>query len=242
MFRLFPLVLILQVFCLYHAFKNNSEQRWFWLIILLPFIGSLIYLYYHFFNRNTIENLGENITKVVNSNYEIERLEKEVTFSPTVKNKLLLADQHIKNGNYDRAIELLESSNKGTYANDPEILMQLVKVNYLNKNYSATVSYGALLENDYDFKKSEERIAYAWALFNTNDHAKAESVFQDMNHPFSNYKHRLEYANFLIQESRHTEAKNLLELLIHEIDHMDRAERKMKRAIYGSIKQLYNTL
>lgn len=242
MFGVFPLVLVLEIFCLYHAYKNNTEQRWFWVIILLPLIGSIIYLYYHFFNRNTIEDLEENITKVVNNNYEIERLEKEVTFSPTVKNKLLLAEECIKHANYDRAIELLESSNKGTYADDPEILMQLVKANYLKRNYEAAVKYGALLETDFDFKKSEERIAYAWALFNTNEHRKAEAVFQDMDHQFSNYKHRLEYANFLIQENRQPEAKSLLAHLIYEIDNMDRAEQKSKKSIYGSIKQLHNTL
>ena len=89
---LYSLVFVLEIFCLYHAFKNDSAQKWFWLIILLPFIGSLIYLYNHFFNQATVDDVSENINKVVSSNYMLEKLEKEAAFSGTVTNKALLAD------------------------------------------------------------------------------------------------------------------------------------------------------
>ena len=43
MFRFYTPILILQVFCLYHAYKNKSENWWYFLILMFPLIGSLIY-------------------------------------------------------------------------------------------------------------------------------------------------------------------------------------------------------
>ena len=242
MIRFFPLAIVLQIFCLYHAYKNNNQQKWFLLIIFLPFIGSLIYLYYHFFNRVTAEAVEENITSVVHTNYKIEKLEKEVRFSGTVTNKTLLADEYVENGNFEKAIFLYTSCLKGTHADDPDILMRLVKAHYLNQDYPATIKYGVQIENEKIFQNAEERIAYAWALNNIGEQVKAEQAFEAMDHQFSNYKNRLEFCNFLIEHSRKDEAKEKLLTMTDEIEHMGRAEKRSKRQIYNSIQALLNTL
>ncbi len=242
MIRLFPLVLALQVFCLYHAYKNNTDQKWFWMIIILPFVGSLMYLYYHFFNRVTADAVSENITKVVNTNYKIEKLEKEVKFSSTVANKTLLAEEYINIGEFEKAFFLYKSCLKGSHIDDAEILMGLVKSSYLNKNYLDTIKYGERLEKEVVFQKSEERIAYAWALSNLGKKEKAEETFQQMDHQFSNYKHRLEFCNFLNEDNRSTEAKSKLKDMMEEIDHMDKAEQRLNRTIYKNISNLYNSI
>jgi hypothetical protein len=242
MIRFFPLILILEALCLYHAYKNNTEQKWFWLIVLFPFFGCLIYLYFHFFNRVTVDVVSDNITKVINTNYKTESLEKEVKFSDTVANKTLLANEYMNIGEFEKAITLFESCLKGTHQDDPEILTGLVKSNYLSKNYSATITYAQQIENDPVFKKSEERTAYAWALFNTGDKQKAEEVFQAMDHQYSNYVQRLEFCNFLVEENRTAEAKEKLAGMIEEIDLMDRAEKRLNQKIYNKILNRYDLL
>ena len=242
MIRLLPLVVVLQIFCLYHAYKNNTDQKWFWFIIMLPFIGSLVYLYYHFFNRETVDTVSDTVTKAVNSNFKIEQLEKEVKFSATVSNKTLLANEYISIGDFEKAIFLYKSCLKGTHEDDSEILMGLVKSSYLNKNYDAVIEYAQRLGDDPVFQKSEERTAYAWALFNTGNTQKAEETFKAMDHQFSNYNQRLEYCNFLIAENKPGEAKEKLSGLIEEIDLMDRAEQRSKRTIYNNLKSLYSTI
>ncbi len=242
MIRIFPLVVLVQIFCLYHAYKNNTEQKWFWLIVFLPFIGSIIYLYYHFYNRTTVETVSETITKVVNTNYKVEQLEKEVKFSDTVTNKTQLAEEYVNIGSYDKAIDLYKSCLKGTHADDPDILLGLVKSTYLNNNYDATIQYGKIIESEKIFQNAEERVAYAWALFNTGDSANAEKNFEAMDFQFSNYKQRLEYCNFLKEENRIDDAKAKLSEMIEEIDHMDRKEQRSKRTIYRDIKNFYGAI
>ena len=78
MFRFLPIVVIIQGYCLYHAYTNRVYQRWFWFIIIFPLLGSVVYLYHHFYSKRNTAVLSEGLKGIVNSNYEVEKMEKEL--------------------------------------------------------------------------------------------------------------------------------------------------------------------
>jgi len=41
----------LQIFCVIHCIRNNKQTWWIWLIIFVPFIGGIAYLYTEVFSR-----------------------------------------------------------------------------------------------------------------------------------------------------------------------------------------------
>lgn len=236
MIRFYPLILILQVYCLYHAYKNKSEYIWFWVIIILPFIGSLIYLYIHVYSRKNVTKLAEGVKHTFVSNYAIDKLEKEIQYADTVTNRLQLADVHSASENYLRAIELYESCLSGMYEDDPTILLKLIKNHYLMEHYDQVIEIGEKLEGRTEFKNADARIAYAWALFRNNQMGKAKEQFEGMNVRFSNYKHRIDYADFLKRTGQVDQSKQLLQHLLLEIDSMDQDEKRAKRSIHKQIK------
>ena len=85
-------------------------------------------------------------------------------------------------------------------------------------------------------------IAYAWALFYLGNAEEAEAAFKKMDIFFSNYKQRFEYAVFLFKMERNQDAKEQLKELLDEYEQMDKPEQRMKRGIFGEIKQLYREL
>ena len=235
MFRFYPPVLILQVFCLYHAYKNNAHQKWFWLIIFLPLIGSLIYLYQNFYTRRNIENLSETVKHVMNSNYKIEQLEKQLTYSDTVSNKIQLADEYAAIGNYERAHILYTSCLEGMYKDDVELLKKLVRTSYLQGDYELTAQYGTQIKSKPTFRNAEERVFFAWALYKLDRLAEAEENFEQMDAQFSNYSNRLEFAKFLKATDRTEESKEKLNELLSEIDSMNSYEKRLKKGIKSEI-------
>ena len=239
MFRFYMPILLLQAYCVWHAYKNTSEQKWIYLIVIFPFIGCMIYLYYHFSGKLNIDDITESVKEVVNSDYKMEKLEKENRFADTAANKIQLGDQYMQKGRYADALEMYESCLNGIYNDDPELLRKLIQANYLNKNYEATISYGNQLEKDYGFKYSQERIAYAWALYFENKKEEAEQQFEAMDIQYTNYQHRMEYCKMLIKENRQEGAKNKLGLMQQEIEQMGNSERRAKRKIYDLIKGMY---
>lgn len=242
MFGFFPLSIILQAFCIYHAYTNKADQKWFFIIIFLPLIGSGLYLYHHFYNRQNITKVSEGFKEVVNTNYSVQKLEKEVKFSDTITNKTNLADKYLELGRYQEAADLYESCLEGFNADNADLLRRLVKVHYLLENYGKSVAYGHQVNGNKTFSKSKEKIAYAWSLFYENEEEKAEKVFSEMDSTFTNYPHRMEFAKFLNESGKREDALSKLEELMDEYDHMEAREKRQNRAVNRDIVRLYGEI
>jgi len=238
--RLIPFVVILQVICLYHAYTNNAAQKWYWFILFLPFLGSVFYLYHHFYSRQNVDDLAVGLKGAVSTNYQVEQLEKQVKFADTVTNKSSLADAYVQLERNREAIELYESCLEGFNENDPDILLKLLEVNYRIKEYEKAVSYGDLLSNDRTFAKSVVKASYAWALFEMKKTDLAEKAFEEMDIQFTNYPQRLEYSRFLHQTDQTEDALNLLEEMMEEYDKMQPKQRQSHKEINRLINDLYN--
>jgi hypothetical protein len=241
MFGFYTPILILQAFCIYHAYQNHTDQKWYWLIIFFPGFGCLFYLFHHFYNRNTITNVTEGVKGVVNSNYRLEQLEKALRFNDSLKNKIALADAYMQYARYKDAVKLYSDCLSGFMADDPGLRTKLLKAHFLNGDYDETISWGKKLESEKSFKNAEEKAAYAWALHYQGKTDLAEGVFRDTDKTFTNYFHRLEYCKFLLATDKKDELKNKLSDLVEEFEHMKGNERRMKRNLIREVKDLYAT-
>jgi hypothetical protein len=231
-------LLALQAFCLYHAYRNQVEQRWYWFIVFFPGIGCAIYLYHNFYSRRSIETIAEGMKGVVNSNYKIEQLEKALRFSDNITNKTNLADAYVTCGRYDEALTLYKECLTGFMADDPVIRIKVLFTSFLKKDFEATVAYGEELESEKRFQQSEERAAYAWALHHTGKTERAEKVFQQMDSTFTNYRQRIEYCKFLMATNRPGELQRKLQEMSEELEHLKGPERKFYRHVAREIREL----
>ncbi len=242
MLRFYTPVLILQAVTLYLAYRNNSEQRWYWFIIFFPVLGSLLYLFDQYYSRKNISSITETIKEVVNSNHKTEQLEKALRFSDNTKNKLNLAAAYMEISRYADAINLYQSTLTGFMEDDPGVRMKLLDAQFRAKSYDQVIILGEELESEKSFKNAEPRLSYAWALHYQGKSEAAEKVFQDMNKPFTNFKHRVEYSAFLLESSKKQEAKFLLEELLQEFEHMSGPERKLHRDVNRNARNLYTSI
>jgi hypothetical protein len=238
MLGLYTPLLILQAFCVYHAYRNNAEQRWYWFIIFFPLIGCVIYLVHNFYNRNTVQSLTEGVREVVNSNYKLEQLEKELRFADNITNKTNLADAYVHFGRYQDAVTLYKDCLQGFMADDPTLQMKVVQASYMAKDFETAIAYGEKLESEKSFKNAEARISYAWAFHQAGKSDKAAAVFSDMNKSFTNYTHRLEYCRFLQMTNNPDEMKSVLSELLDEFEHMKGPERKIHRNVIRLAREM----
>lgn len=240
MLRFFTPILLLQIFCLYHAYKNNTQQKWYWLIIFFPLFGSLLYLFDTFYNKGNVKSLAEGVKGMMNTNYRIEQLERELKFSDNVTNRINLADAYMSYEKYQEAIPLYTSCLQGFMADDIPMRMKLLRAYFFSKNYDAAIALGQDLEHEKSFKNSEDRVIYAWSLHFQGQTSQAWKVFNDMDKSFTNYQHRAEFCKFLLATNRPDESKTKLTELIEELNHMRDGERKMNRPVIREIRELYD--
>jgi hypothetical protein len=241
MFGFYTPILLLQAFCIYHAYQNHTDQKWYWLIVFFPGLGCLLYLYHHFYNRRSISTITEGVKEVVNSNYRLEQLEKALRFSDSLQNKVALADAYVHYQRYKDAVALYSDCLSGFMADDPGLRTKLLKAHFLNGDYNETIAWGQKLESEKSFKNAEEKAAYAWALHYQGKTDLAESIFKDTDKSFTNYFHRLEYCKFLVATNKKEELKTKLSDLVEEFEHMKGNERRMKRTLIKEVKDLYAT-
>jgi hypothetical protein len=240
MFEFYTPVFVLQAFCLYHAYRHSSEQRWYWLILFIPVIGCALYLYHHFYSRSSVQNIAEGVKVIVNSNYKLEQLEKAYRFSNNLTNRVNLADAYVNHGRYPEAIDLYKESLTGFMADDPVLRMKLLAAHYRSGDYETTVAYGRELEPEKSFRDAEEHIGYAWALHRLGRTEEAGRHFELMDRSFTNYKHRIEYCKFLREVNRLEDLKTKLTELSEEVEHMKGNERRLRREVVREIRELYS--
>lgn len=239
MFGIYTPVLILQALCFYHAYRRNAGQRWYWLIVLFPLVGCILYVVHTVANRSEANELGSD---AVVSNRKVEELEKECAFSDSVANRISLADAYVEVGRYRDAIDLYSACLQGFMEGDPGLRMKLLQAYFMADNFTEAVRLGDGLQSEKSFRSSEARLAYAWALYHSGDAERADCVFRDMDHTFTNYVQRLEYCKFLVRTSRPDAAKAKLSELLDEFEQMQDFERRHKKPIQREIKTLYETL
>lgn len=231
-------ILILQGFCLYHAYSRGAENKWYFIIMLFPLIGALIYLYDTFYSRRKVDSLAEGVKTAFVSNYQTRKLENELSISNTIANKINLADEYYQLGRNEDALELYNSCLRGIYKDDPELLKKIIRCLYAEKDYESIVEVGQRMLKFPNFNKSEEKICLAWSCHHTGKSTLAQKYFSEMNTRFGNYLQRIEYAKFLDSNEFENEAKSLLIDLIDEIDSLDAYERRNKKQYHQEIKRL----
>jgi hypothetical protein len=242
LFRLFTPIFLLQAFCLYHAYKSRADQKWFYLIIFIPLIGSILYLYDTFYNKRNLTAVTEGVKTAIFTNYTIEVLEKELDFSDNVTNRANLANEYMKYERYADAAVLYERCLEGFMADDAVMKMRLLHARYLNKEYEACIAIGRTLESEKTFRKAEERVSYAWALHHNKNTAQAGEQFADMDRAFTNHTQRKEYARFLMETGQSSKATQLLDELVTEFEQMREIERRLNREVYREVRGMRSTI
>ncbi len=229
MFRLYPIILIIQIFCFYHILKHSKDYKWIFIVAFFPLIGAIIYAYIYLLRKDKLKDLQTNLEDHFQPNAKIQRLKKAVQFSDTINNRMALANAYLESNQLTQAIHHYRRCQDKIGMGDVEVNKKLMQAYYLQENYSLVVRTAEEIESDPYFNKSKEKVLYAHSLALTGNPDKADHVFQSMNHRFSNYYHRIEYYKFLEGHQRMEEARQLLDQLMDEIAQMDRKELQLYR-------------
>ena len=112
------LIVALQVFCIYHLYKNRNPIYWVFIILFIPVIGSIIYLFMQVYNKRDAAVITEEITSIINPTKKIKELQAKLEFSDTFQNKVDLADAYLETNDVEAAIKHYEMALEGRFQND----------------------------------------------------------------------------------------------------------------------------
>jgi len=235
------IVLILDVYCMYIAYKKEVPKYWYLIIIGFPLFGGVAFLLYNL-TQSHDGYLDKSVSKpTLGSRSKINRLEKELEVADTMRNRILLADEYYKSKDYREARQLYESCLSGHASEDLGTLIKLVDICFEEGDYEDCIAHAKIINGKALFDKSIEKTAYAWALYKEGLILEAEEVFKQMDARYSHYVQRLEFAKFFKVTGRDKAAQEVCHILIEEYDSMHPQEQRQKSKIFKEIKSLQNS-
>ena len=232
------LIIALQAFCLYHLYKNRNPYYWAFLIFFIPVIGCLIYLITQVYNRDDAEKITSEITHIINPTKKVNDLEKRLQFSESYQNRINLADAYLEIEDYNNAIphylEALEDSSQ----NDFYAIKQLIEAYFNIEDCETVILYVEKIKDRSEFKKSRAQFLYGLALEKVGKLEEAEENLKQIDIRYSFYEERLVYAKFLLSRDKKDQAKEVLEDVYSESQHMTKPNKRIYRITILEVEKL----
>jgi hypothetical protein len=225
------LIIALQVFCAVHSYRRGTLNRWIFLIIFLPVIGSIIYIY-----SEILSNRGGGFksrtfspVKVKSSPANIKKLEEQLHFTDTFANKVKLADAYLAAGDTDKAIDLYKASLTGAFAENEHVMGQLIVAYFEQQRYDEVIPLAKKLRHLQQFVRSKSHLLYALSLEETGNLEEAEKEFRSMKGRYSYFEQRYQYGLFLMRTDRNEDAAGVFLEMVNEEPHLGQVEKKANR-------------
>ncbi|WP_299552853.1 hypothetical protein [Seonamhaeicola sp.] len=222
--------------------KYRNPYYWVFLILFLPVVGSIIYLVTQVYNKRDAEKITSEITHIINPTKKIKDLEKQLAFSESYQNRVNLADAYLENSDYENAIRHYKDALDGNFQNDFYVIKNMIEAFYKLGDYKGVLEYAESIKTHSEFKKSRTQFLYGLALEKEGKPDDAEDNLKCIDVRFSFYNERLIYAKFLLSRNKNTEAKDILEAIASEAQHMTRPNRRLYRTTILEAEKVLQTL
>lgn len=235
MFRMFPgipgyfyyISIVLQVICVLHCIRKGTQQKWIWLIVFVPYIGSFAYFFSEILPRRNMGDLQEGLGSLfISPAARIRRLEQNLQFANTFNNRVLLANAYMMAGRTEEAIELYSTSLTGAFSENEYVINRLIEAYFKMGRYPELIELTKKVYSTPGFVRSQAHLFYARALELTGDPEGAEREFRKMKGRFADFEARFQYGLFLQRAGRDGEARQMLEDIVKEGPHLSSRERR----------------
>lgn len=227
----------LQIFCVVHCLRKRSQYLWIWLIIFLPLIGCLAYLFMEVFNRNSVQQMQSGMSTTLYPQGTIKKLEKQLQFSDTFNNRILLADAYLAANDATKAIQIYEASSTGAFENNEHVLMQLIIAYFQVGRYADAIRVAEKVYGKPLFINSHQRVLYAMALDKEGEAELAEKEFSSMRGKYAYFEARYQYGLFLLDKNRINEARNIFADIANEFPYLSSFEKRNNRYWFNNAKK-----
>lgn len=234
------LILALQAFCIYHIIKYRSEYYWIFVVIFLPVLGSIIYIFMRVYNKRDAEKIGNELVTIINPTKKIKDLEKQLEFSDTFQNRVDLADAYLELGDYDKAKVHYKNSLVSNHKNDFYVHQKLVETFHKTNNYEELIEFAERIKSNKEFTRSKSQYYYGLALAKKGNWDEAEKQLDQIDIRYSNYDERLGYAKLLMDRGFNDKGLEILRELSNESQHMNIQTNRNHRATFVEVEKILN--
>lgn len=215
----------IQVIIVIHIMRTGRDRTWIYVVVFLPLVGSIAYglveILPELLSRRNVQKVGAKVALVVNPGGKIRELQARLDFSPTVENRMALAEAWEEAGEHQKAIDLYQGCLEGIYKDDRHIMGRLGRAcRAAGDNTRALQWYGRVLAQHGSFHEERDSLFYAMALEAVGDYQKADAAYAKASTGYLGLEAQYTHAAFLRRIGKKAEADAIVSTMIRAFDQL----------------------
>jgi hypothetical protein len=213
----------LLVVCVVHSIRTGNVFPWIYVMVFLPGIGPLIYLFMvilpELLRGPAAQKFRRGAARAIDPNKDFRAAMREVEMVGSVDAKRAFAEQLMQRGQYSDAIEIYENALQGQFATDPALLMGLARARLAKGDGAgAQAALDTLQAADPKFVSESAHLIYARALELQGKDAEAADEYRRLVSYFAGEEARTRYGQVLQRLGRNDEARAMFEQVVKHLD------------------------
>jgi hypothetical protein len=213
------LTFIIQCCFVYHVFKTGRPAWWAYVILGAPVVGCIAYYFLEIFpgsREHLVTNRAtRDIARALNPDKDLKRCLEAVEIAPTVENKVALAQEWLRCGRAQEAIELYLETRTGPHANDPDLALGLARAYAAAGDFAqARVIAEELRAKHGKFRENDVALLRARALEGSGEDTAALDEYERLADTAVGLEAKIRYGQLLKRLGHETQARSVFEAAV----------------------------
>jgi hypothetical protein len=214
---------ILQGTAIVHCIKTGRNWLWIW-VLIWPGIGAIAALAYiaieilpDLFRSRTAQRTARGFKRAVDPFADLRRFENEARVAGNVDARQRYADELVRHGRYEEAIEQYRQALTGLYVHDPNLMLGLARAQFgSGAAAAARATLEELFQRNPEFRSPEGHLLYARALEGEGSMQKALEQYRMLAHSYPGAEAAVRYAQQLDTQGLRDEARRVARELLEQ--------------------------
>jgi hypothetical protein len=235
MFYGFGLITLLaQIACAVHIVRSGQHYLWIVPVLLLPWIGIGAYVIYNFASgaaqNYAVRRYADNMPNITYPGTSYRQKKRELETVGSVQAKRVFAEECLKRGRFQDAVDLYESAAQGTFAEDTALLHGLARAKLLAGDGAGSESaFDALRAADPHAFTQDAHLDYARALALQGKNEQAAAEYEKLARVYPGEEARCRYAVLLNEMGQREKAQSLFRAIVEAVKSSPSYVRRRQR-------------
>jgi hypothetical protein len=215
--------LLAQLACAAHVMRSGRPWLWILPIIFLPWIGIAAYFVFAVLPDAVRESrparrVADEFGSITDPGTSYSRKKRDVEMVGSAQSKRLFAEECIKRGRFQEAVDLYESAMEGAHAEDPAILHGLARARLRAGDGAGAQAAFELLRtaSPSDFT-ADARLDYARALAAQGKNQEAKAEYETLLPVYAGQEARCRFALLLLEMGERERAQRLFREIVDSV-------------------------
>lgn len=232
---------LLMLTCVIHAARNGNLLPWIYVIVFLPFLGSVAYIIVHILPQALgspdAMRVKEAALDLRDPERHIRKLKHEAELSNSVDARQRLADEYLRIGRAEDGLPIYRELGKAGFDDDPRLQIGLARALVETGNFAEAETVLDAFQKEHPGKADGDgHLLYARALAGQGKQEAAISEYKAVTGYFAGPEALCRYAEYLKTIGHGDEARDFFRTIVKTIETSPPHVRKINKRWYQTAK------